>query len=76
MKDYIWLIVTGVCALLAFIFFLITISNSTSLIKKLKKSKWHVMLNVLVLTIGIGNVAIAIYLLQDIRKQIEMFTNI
>ena len=76
MKDYLWLIITGVCALLAFVFFLITISNSTSLIKKLKKSKWQIMLNMFVLAIGIGNIAIAIYLLRDIREQIELFTNI
>lgn len=76
MKDYIWLIVCGVFALLAFIFFMITISNSASLIKRVKASKLQITLNLLVLLIGLGNIGIGIYLLLDIRQQIETFTSI
>lgn len=76
MKDYLWLIVVGVFALLAFIFFMLTISNSSSLISKLKKSKWHITVNIMVLLIGLGNIGIGIYLLQDIRKQIELLSSL
>ncbi len=76
MKDYLWLIVVGVFALLAFIFFMLTISNSSGLISKLKKSKWHITVNIMVLLIGLGNIGIGIYLLQDIRKQIELLSSL
>lgn len=73
MKDYLWIIIAGVFALLSFIFFLLTISNSSSLIRKLKKSKLHVMTNVFILFIGFVNIGVIVYLLQEIRTQIENF---
>lgn len=74
MKDYLWIIVAGIFALLSFIFFLLTISNSSSLIKKLKKSKLHIVTNVAVLVIGIANIGVIVYLLQEIKLQIENFS--
>lgn len=74
MKDYLWIFIAGIIATIAFVFFLLTIAKSTSLIKKAKKSKGHILVNLLVLTIGIGNIGIIMYLLKDIRQQIEMFT--
>lgn len=76
MKDYLWLIIVGCFALIAFVFFMITISNSVTLIKKLKKSKINIMLNVLILLIGIANIGIGVYLLMDVRKQIDIFTSL
>ena len=75
MKDYIWIIIAGVFALIAFFFFVTTISKSGSLISKLKLSKLNIGINVLVLLIGAGNIAIALYLLQDVKRQIELFTS-
>lgn len=74
MKDYLWIIVAGIFALLSFIFFLLTISNSSSLIKKLKKSKLNIITNVAVLVIGIANIGVIVYLLQEIKLQIENFS--
>lgn len=76
MKDYLWIIIAGTFALLAFVFFMLTISNSTSLIKKLKKSKLNIIVNLIVLSIGIGNLVVIVYLLQEIREQIDRFTAI
>lgn len=74
MKDYLWIIVAGIFALLSFIFFLLTISNSSSLIKKLKKSKLNIITNIAVLVIGMANIGIIVYLLQEIKLQIENFS--
>ena len=75
MKDYLWIIVAGSFAVFAFLFFIMTISSSTSLIKKLRLKKANILLNVAILLIGLGNIGIMIYLFQDIRTQIEIFTN-
>ena len=76
MKDYIWIVIAGVFALLAFIFFIMTIATSSSLIKKLKHSKANIILNLTILVIGIANIGIGVYLLQDIRQQIELFSSL
>lgn len=73
MKDYLWIIIAGVFALLSFVFFLLTISNSSSLIRKLKKSKLNIVVNVLILGIGFTNIGIIVFLLQEIRTQIDNF---
>ena len=75
MKDYLWIIIAGIFALVAFFFFVMTVSKSGSLINKLKLSKGHIVVNVMVLVIGLGNIGIAVYLLQNIREQIELFTS-
>lgn len=75
MKDYIWIIVAGSFAVVSLFFFILTISNSSSLIKRLNKSKLNIITNLTVLLIGVGNIGIIIYLLQDIRKQIESFSS-
>lgn len=74
MKDYLWIIIASVFALVAFMFFIMTLSTSSSLIKRLKKSKLNILLNVTILIIGFGNIGIAIYLLQNIREQIRVFS--
>ncbi|MFW8054131.1 hypothetical protein [Vagococcus fluvialis] len=74
MKDYLWIIIASVFALIALFFFILTISNGTSLIKKLKKNKLHVLTNITILLIGFGNIGLVIYLLQDVRRQIETFS--
>ncbi|MBO0476475.1 hypothetical protein DOK76_05290 [Vagococcus sp. DIV0080] len=76
MKDYLWIIVAGTCAILAFLFFILTITNSTSLIQRLKKSKLHIITNIAVLLIGLGNIGMVIYLLLDLREQINFFSMI
>ncbi|MGX7024899.1 hypothetical protein [Vagococcus hydrophili] len=76
MKDYLWIIVAGTFALVAFIYFIMTIATSSTLIKKLKKKKAHILLNVAVLIIGLANIGIGFYLLQDIRHQIEVFSKL
>ncbi|MEG0285813.1 MAG: hypothetical protein RR494_07100 [Vagococcus sp.] len=75
MKDYLWIIIVAIFALIAFIFFMMTLSNSSSLIKRLRKSKANIMLNLTILLIGLANIGIGIYLLQDVRQQIERFSN-
>lgn len=75
MKDYLWIIIVAIFALVAFIFFMMTLSNSSSLIKRLRKSKANIILNLTILLIGLANIGIGIYLLQDVREQIERFSN-
>ena len=75
MKDYLWIIIVAIFALIAFIFFMMTLSNSSSLIKRLRKSKANIMLNLTILLIGLADIGIGIYLLQDVRQQIERFSN-
>lgn len=75
MKDYLWIIVASVFAIAAFLFFILTLSTSASLIKRLKKRKINIMLNIMVLIIGFANLGLAIHILQDVRGQIERFSN-
>lgn len=75
MKDYLWIVIAGVFALIAFIFFIMTIATSSSLIKKLRYKKLNIVLNLMILVIGIANIGIGVYLLQDIREQIEVFSS-
>lgn len=76
MKDYLWIIIAGVFALFAFVFFLMTIGSSSSLIKKLKLKKANIIINIFILLIGISNLGLVIYLLQDIREQIDKFSSL
>lgn len=73
MKDYLWIIIAGIGALIAFLVFILTLSTSTSLIKRLNRSKANILLNITVLLLGFTNLGLAIYLLQDIRDQISKF---
>lgn len=75
MKDYLWVIVTGVFSLVSFLLFILTINSSTSLIKRLRRSKWNLLLNITLLLIGISNLGIAMFLLLNVREQIEKFSN-
>lgn len=76
MKDYLWVIVAGVFALVSFLLFIISIGQSSSLINRLKKSKTNILLNVTLIIIGFVNVGVGIYLLQSVREQIQQFSNI
>lgn len=76
MKDYFWVIVAGVFALISFLLFILTISSSSSLIKRLRLSKLNIMFNISLLLIGIANIGVGIYLLQDVREQIEKFSSL
>lgn len=75
MKDYLWVIVAGVFALLSFLLFILTISSSSSLIKRLRLSKFNILFNVSLLLIGFVNIGVGIYLLQSVREQIEKFSS-
>lgn len=75
-KDYLWIIVAGIFALVAFFLFIMTLSTSSGLIRKLKKKKANILINLTILLIGIVNIGIGIYLLMDIRAQIQMFTSL
>lgn len=76
MKDYSWVIVASVFALVAFLLFTISIGSTSSLIKRLRLNKLNILLNISLLVIGFGNIYFAVYLLQNVREQIELFTNL
>jgi len=71
MKEYAWVIAAGIGALIAFMFFVFTLSSTTSLIKKLKKRKLNIGLNMMLLFFGISNIGIAFFLILSIRDQID-----
>jgi len=76
MKDYFWVILSVSGATLAFIFFIFTLSSTTSIIKKAKKSKLNIMVNISLLLLGLSNVGLSFYLIMSIREQIERLSKL
>lgn len=75
MKDYLWVIITTVFSLIAIVFFILNLSSTSILMKKVKKSKLNLIPNILVLFIGLSNIGIAVYLLLSVREQIERISS-
>lgn len=76
MKDYLWVVIAGLFSLISFILFVISIGPSSSLINRLKISKFNIILNVALIVIGFVNIGVGFYLLQSVREQIQNFTSI
>jgi len=76
MKDYFWVIFAASGAVLAFIFFILTLSSTTSIIKKAKKRKLNIMVNIFLLLLGLSNIGVSLYLIMSIREQIERLSKL
>jgi len=75
MKNYLWLIISGISAFCLLIFFLINFRNSVSIVRRLKKNKIVLLTDVFIFIIGLSNIAVVIYLLSNIKDQIDKFSS-
>ena len=72
MIYYLWVFVlSGVC-LLSLVLFLLSITKDVPLIKKLKKKKSVLVLNITLLLISVGSVGLIVNLLLELKRQIEV----
>lgn len=76
MKNYLWVIIAGICAFVLFIIFIMTIAKSTKLVSKLRYSKSKLLLNFCLFIGGVVDIGLVIYLLLSVREQIEMFNSL
>lgn len=76
MKDYLWVSVSAIFSVLGLLFFVMTIHKSTTLIKKLKLSKFNVLVNLLVLIIGLVDIYFVVYLILSVREQLNIINSI
>lgn len=74
MKDYLWIFVLSLIALISAGVFLGTISKSSMLINKLKYSKKHLLLNFMLLIISLVDIGLIIYVFLLVREQINALT--
>lgn len=72
MMDYLWMFFLGGIAILALMFFLITLSRDTFLVKKLKKKKMLLSVNFGLLLITLSSLGMIVYLFNLLRTQIEL----
>lgn len=72
MIYYLWVFVlSGVC-LLSLILFLLSITKDVPLIKKLKKKKSVLALNITLLLISVGSVGLIVNLFLELKRQIDV----
>ncbi|RHH66706.1 MULTISPECIES: hypothetical protein [Vagococcus] len=76
MKEYLWVIILGICGLLLLFLFVMTIATSSQLITKLRYSKSNLLLNFSLLIGGIVDIGLLIYLVMDVKSQIELMNNL
>lgn len=72
MKDYLWVFILTVIALVSAGVFLATISQSSALIKKLKLPKVKLLLNFILLIISLVDIALIIYVFILVKEQISL----
>lgn len=72
MIYYLWVFVlSGVC-LLSLVLFLLSITKDVPLIKKLKKKKSVLALNITLLLISVGSVGLIVNLFLELKRQIDV----
>lgn len=72
MIYYLWVFVlSGVC-LLSLVLFLLSITKDVPLIKKLKKKKSVLVLNITLLLISVGSVGLIVNLFLELKRQIDV----
>lgn len=71
-KDYLWVFILTVIALVSAGVFLATISQSSALIKKLKLPKVKLLLNFILLIISLVDIALIIYVFILVKEQISL----
>lgn len=73
MIYYLWIfILAGIC-LLSLVLFLMSITKDVPLIKKLKKKKSVLALNITLLLISVGSIGLIINLFLELKRQIDVF---
>lgn len=73
MIYYLWVfILAGIC-LLSLVLFLMSISKDVPLIKKLKKKKSALILDITLLLISVGSIGLIINLFLELKRQIDVF---
>lgn len=76
MKDYLWVSIAAIFALIALLFFALTVKKSSLLIKKLKKKKLNILVNFSVLVLGGIDIYFVVHLLMSVKEQLNTFNAI
>ena len=71
MRDYLWIFILGVIALVSAGVFFATISKSAVLIKKLKLPKFKLLINFILLASTILDISLIIYVFVLVKNQIS-----
>ena len=74
MKDYLWVFVLTVISLISASVFLLTIGQSTQLIKKLKFSNVRLISNFILLLISLVDMGLIIYVFMLVKTQIDLLS--
>lgn len=74
MKDYLWVFILSGIALMSAGIFLTTIPKSSSLIKRLRLAKSHLLVNYLLLVISLVDIGLIIYVFLLVKEQINLLT--
>lgn len=74
MTNYLWVFILGGIAFISTCVFLLTITKSTMLVKKLKKKKINLLLDFILLLSTIANVGLIIYVFYLVKEQIAAFS--
>lgn len=76
MKDYLWVSVAAIFAVIAMLFFVLTIQRSLVLIKKLKRKKINVLANFLIFIIGTVDIYFVVHLIMSVKEQLDMINTL
>lgn len=74
MKDYLWVFILSIIAILSSGMFLGTISKSSMLVKKLKFSRANLLINFTLLITSLVNIGLIVYVFLLVREQISNLT--
>ncbi len=73
MKNYLWIIIIGIIATISLLFFILSISRDTYLIKKLKLPKKNLSLNFLLLVGVLADLGVIAYIFIGLKNQLNIF---
>lgn len=73
MIYYLWVFILAIICLLSLVVFLVSITKDIPLLKKLKKKKSSLLLNITLLIISTGSLALIIALFMELKRQIDIY---